>query len=99
MTSKSFSRRSLFFRSVAAGVGTYAISQNSLAASKATLSSSLYAPPIGIAKLNANENPYGYLVELFPGIGISMGQLLTIPMIIVGLLMIILVTKRNLDAN
>ena len=59
MTSKSFSRRSLFFRSVAAGVGTYAISQNPLAASKATPSSSLYAPPMGIAKLNANENPYG----------------------------------------
>ena len=59
MTSKSFSRRSLFFRSVAAGVGTYAISQNPLAASIATPSSSLYAPPLGIAKLNANENPYG----------------------------------------
>ncbi len=59
MTSNSFSRRSLFFRSVAAGLGTYAISQNPLAASKATPSSSLYAPPRGIAKLNANENPYG----------------------------------------
>ena len=46
-----------------------------------------------------NENPYGYVVELFPGVGISMGQLLTIPMIIFGLLMIFLITKRNLDAN
>ena len=46
-----------------------------------------------------NESPYGYVVELFPGLGISMGQLLTIPMIIFGLLMILLVTKRNLDAN
>jgi phosphatidylglycerol:prolipoprotein diacylglycerol transferase len=46
-----------------------------------------------------NENPYGYVVELFSGIGISMGQLLTIPMIIFGLLMIFLITKRNLDAN
>ena len=46
-----------------------------------------------------NENPYGYVVEFFPGIGISMGQLLTIPMIIFGLLMIFLITKRNLDAN
>ena len=46
-----------------------------------------------------NENPYGYVVELFPGIGISMGQLLTVPMFVFGLLMIILVSKRNLDAN
>ncbi len=46
-----------------------------------------------------NENPYGYVVELFPGIGISMGQLLTVPMIIFGLLMILLVRKRNFDEN
>ena len=59
MTSANFSRRSLLFRSLAAGVGTYAISQNPLAASKTTPSTSLYAPPLGIAKLNANENPYG----------------------------------------
>ena len=46
-----------------------------------------------------NENPYGYVVEFFPGIGMSMGQLLTVPMFVFGLLMIILVSKRNLDAN
>ena len=46
-----------------------------------------------------NQNPYGYVVEIFPGIGISMGQLLTLPMMIFGLLMIILVNRRNLDAN
>ena len=46
-----------------------------------------------------NENPYGFVVEFFPGIGISMGQLLTVPMIVFGLLMIILVSKRNLNAN
>ena len=46
-----------------------------------------------------NENPYGYVVELFPGIGISMGQLLTAPMIVFGLLTILLVTKRSFDAN
>ena len=46
-----------------------------------------------------NENPYGYVIEFFPGIGISMGQLLTVPMIIVGLLMILFVTKRTSDAN
>ena len=46
-----------------------------------------------------NENPYGYIVQFFPGIGISMGQLLTVPMIIFGLLMIVLVSKRNLNAN
>ena len=46
-----------------------------------------------------NENPYGYVVEFFPGIGMSMGQLLTVPMFVFGLLMIILVSIRNLDAN
>ena len=46
-----------------------------------------------------NENPYGYVVEFFPGIGMSMGQLLTVPMFVFGLLMIILVSKRNLHAN
>ena len=46
-----------------------------------------------------NENPYGYVVEFFPGIGMSMGQLLTVPMIIFGLLMILVVTKRSFDAN
>ena len=46
-----------------------------------------------------NENPYGYAVEFFSGIGISMGQLLTIPMIIFGLLMILFVNKRNFDEN
>ena len=46
-----------------------------------------------------NENPYGYVVEFFPGIGMSMGQLLSVPMFVFGLLMIILVSKRNLDAN
>ena len=46
-----------------------------------------------------NENPYGYVVELFPGIGISMGQFLTVPMIIFGLLMILLVRKQNFDEN
>ena len=46
-----------------------------------------------------NQNPYGYVVEFFPGIGMSMGQLLTVPMFVFGLLMIILVSKRNLDAN
>ena len=46
-----------------------------------------------------NENPYGYVFQVIPGIGISMGQLLTIPMIIFGLLMIFVVTKRNFDAN
>ena len=46
-----------------------------------------------------NENPYGYVIEFLPGIGISMGQLLTVPMIIFGLLMILLVTKRTTNAN
>ena len=46
-----------------------------------------------------NENPYGYVVEFLPGIGMSMGQLLTIPMIIFGLLIILMVTKRTFDAN
>ena len=46
-----------------------------------------------------NENPYGYVIEFFPGIGMSMGQFLTVPMFVFGLLMIILVNKRNLDAN
>ena len=46
-----------------------------------------------------NENPYGYVVELVPGIGISMGQLLTVPMIVFGFFMILLLSKRNLDEN
>ena len=46
-----------------------------------------------------NENPYGYVVQVIPGIGISMGQLLTVPMIVFGFFMILLVSKRTPHEN
>ena len=46
-----------------------------------------------------NENPYGYVLQVIPGIGISMGQLLTVPMIIFGFFMILLVNKRTIHEN
>ncbi len=46
-----------------------------------------------------NENPYGYVFQLVPGMGISMGQLLTVPMIAFGFFIILFVSKRNLDEN
>ena len=46
-----------------------------------------------------NENPYGYVLQVIPGIGISMGQLLTVPMIVFGFFMILLLNKRTFHEN
>ena len=54
-----FSRRSLLVKTAAVGVSTLGLSRPALAEPQANSPVGLYAPTLGVAKLNANENPYG----------------------------------------
>ena len=59
MMTIDFSRRSLLIKTAAVGVSTLGLSRAALSGPHTNSSLGLYAPPQGIAKLNANENPYG----------------------------------------
>ena len=54
-----FSRRSLFVKTAAVGVSTLGLSRTAMSEPQADSPMGLYAPALGVAKLNANENPYG----------------------------------------
>ena len=59
MMTNDFSRRSLLVKTAAVGVSTLGLSRPALSVPQASSPVGLYAPNIGVAKLNANENPYG----------------------------------------
>ena len=52
-------RRAFFTGSAAIGASTLLPASQVIAAANAMMPADLYAPASGIAKLNANENPYG----------------------------------------
>ena len=59
MMTNDFSRRSLLVKTAAVGVSTLGLSRPALSEPQANSPVGLYAPTEGVAKLNANENPYG----------------------------------------
>ena len=59
MMTNDFSRRSLFVKTAAVGVSTLGLSRTAMSEPQADSPMGLYAPALGVAKLNANENPYG----------------------------------------
>ena len=54
-----FSRRLLLVKTAAVGLSTLGLSRPALSEPQANSPLGLYAPNLGVAKLNANENPYG----------------------------------------
>ena len=54
-----FSRRLLLVKTAAVGLSTLGLSRPALSEPQANSPLGLYAPTLGVAKLNANENPYG----------------------------------------
>ena len=59
MMTNDFSRRSLFVKTAAVGVSTLGLSRTAMSEPQTDSPMGLYAPALGVAKLNANENPYG----------------------------------------
>ena len=59
MKNPGFSRRSFFTASAALSGGALLGSRLVTASTDGYAVNPLYGPPIGVAKLNANENPYG----------------------------------------
>ncbi len=59
MKNTGFSRRSFFAASAALGGSALLASKVVQADPKSAMTKLLYGPPPGVAKLNANENPYG----------------------------------------